>query len=161
MKKLLSAAVVMGACALAHAGVMSHMTVAPATPQAPKKYDAATVKAEELKGCLVDAYSIDEADAVFDAARPKMEAEREELKKLRDAAAGAPTNANSAAGKELRERTRAFNARIAELNSRVAYAQDARDRFSRLCKGRRYYADDFTAARDSLPVEVRNAHPPK
>jgi hypothetical protein len=144
----------------AEAGVMSTMTPVPLT-DAPRKYDAATLKADELKGCLVDAYSIDTADALFEAERPKMDAEREELKKLRDAAAGAPTNASSAAGKELRTRTLAFNARIAELNSRVAYAQDARDRFSRLCKGRRYYADDFTAARNALPVEVRNAHPPK
>jgi hypothetical protein len=140
---------------LAWAGVMSHMTSAPATPDG-KKYDAATVKAAELKGCLVDAYSIDTADALFEAERPRVEAEREELKKLRDAAAGAPTNAGAEAGKELRQRTAAFNSRVAGLNSRVAYAQEARERFSRHCKGRRYFADDFQEARRALPVEVRN-----
>jgi hypothetical protein len=148
------------ACGFAHAGVMSTMGVAPSSPNLPKQYDPTTIKADELKGCLVDAYSIDTADVLFDAQRPKVEAEREELKKLRDAAKSKPTNAAADAEKELRERTKAFNARVAELNSRVAYAQDARDRFSRHCKGRRYYADDFAAARRALPVEVRNAIPP-
>jgi len=78
----------------------------------------------------------------------------------RDAAKAKPTNAVADADKELRARTQAFNAHVAELNSRVAYAQDARDRFSKHCKGRRYYADDFAAARRALPVEVRNAIPP-
>ena len=149
------------ACGLSHAGVMSTMAVAPSSPEVPKKYDPATIKADELKGCLVDAYSIDTADVLFDAERPKVEAEREELKKLRDAAKAKPTNATAEMEKELRARTQAFNAHVAQLNSRVAYAQDARDRFSRHCKGRRYYADDFAAARRALPVEVRNAIPPK
>ena len=148
------------ACGLAQAGVMSTMGVAPSSPNVPKQYDPTTIEADELKGCLVDAYSIDTADALFDAERPKVEAEREELKKLRDAAKAKPTNAAADADKELRARTQAFNAHVADLNSRVAYAQDARDRFSKHCKGRRYYADDFTAARRALPVEVRNAIPP-
>jgi hypothetical protein len=137
--------------------VMSTMGVAPASANVPKQYDPTTIKTGELKGCLVDAYSIDTADALFDAERPKVEAEREELKKLRDAAKSKPTNSAADADKELRQRTQAFNAHVAELNSRVAYAQDARDRFSKHCKGRRYYADDFAEARRALPVEVRDA----
>ena len=156
MRSILAAFLLTSLCGAAQAGVMSTMTVAPATAEA-KKYDAATVKRDELKGCLVDAYSIDSADVLFDAERPKVEAEREELKKLRDTAKGKPSNATAEVERDLRERTKAFNARIADLNSRVAYAQEARDRFSRLCKGRRYYADDFTEARNALPVEVRSA----
>ena len=149
------------ACGLANAGVMSTMGIAPSSATVPKQYDPTTIKADELKGCLVDAYSIDTADALFDAERPKVEAERDELKKLRDVAKSKPTNATAEAEKELRRRTLAFNAHVAELNSRVAYAQDARDRFSKHCKGRRYYADDLAEARRALPVEVRNAIPPK
>ena len=157
MKPIAFALLLLPSCLAAQAGVMSHMTVTPITAESPKKYDAGTVKRDELKGCLVDAYSIDTADALFEAERPRVEAEREELKKLRDAAAGAPTNAGAEAGRELRQRTTAFNSRVGDLNSRVAYAQEARDRFSKHCKGRRYYADDFAEARRALPVEVRNA----
>ena len=149
-------AVALAAPGLALAGVMSHMTSLPVTADG-KTYGPIMVKTPELKGCLVDAYSIDTADALFDAERPKVEAEREELKKMRDAAAGAPTNAHAEADKALRERTRAFNAHIADLNSRVAYAQEARDRFSKHCKGRSYFADDFQEARRALPMEVRNS----
>ena len=62
-------------------------------------------------------------------------------------------------GRGIRARAQAFNARIAMLNSQVAYAQEARDRFSRNCKGRRYYFEDLTVVRDRLPVEVREVVP--
>jgi hypothetical protein len=145
------------AAATAHAGVMSTMTSVPPAAGGERKYDPLTLKAGDLKGCLVDAYSIDMADALFEGERPRVEQEREELRKLRDAVAGKPSNAKAAAETELRARSIAFNEHVAALNSRVAYAQDARDRFSKLCKGRRYFADDFSAAWRQLPVEIREA----
>ena len=65
----------------------------------------------------------------------------------------------AAAEAELRAKAVAFNERITALNSRVAYAQDARDRFSRTCKGRAYYFDDLASVRNQLPREVRDAIP--
>jgi len=145
----------------ANAGVFSTMTGTPAPAAGgERRYDAMTLKPVDLKSCLVDAYSIDSSDAIFEAERPKLEQEREELKRLRDAARGNPTNASAAAEVELRAKAQVFNAKVAALNGRVAYAQDARDRFSRVCKDRKYYFDDMRAVRGELPVEVRNAIPP-
>ena len=142
------------------AGVVDTMTSMPAPPAgSERKYDIATLHPEDLKSCLVDVYSIDTADALFEEERPKVEQEREELRKLRDAAKGKPSSDAAAADAELRTRTRAFNAHVAKLNSRVAYAQEARDRFSRNCKGRRYYVDEFIIVRNRLPAEVRSAIP--
>jgi hypothetical protein len=140
---------------VAHAGVLGTMTGASTPPAAERKYDAFTMKPADLKSCIVDAYSIDAADALFEMERPKVEEERAELARLRDAARGKPTNASASAETELRAKAQAFNARIAALNSRVAYAQDARDRFSKTCKGRKYYFEDLSALRDDLPAEVR------
>jgi hypothetical protein len=159
--RLFLLAAALAAAASVHAGVLSTMTGAKAPAGDDRKYDPLTLKPAELKSCLVDAYSIDAADALFEAERPRVEEEREELKKLREASLAKPSSSTVAADAELRERSRAFNTKIASLNSRVAYAQDARDRFSKHCKGRRYYADDFTMARRALPVEVRNAIPPQ
>jgi hypothetical protein len=91
------------ACGLARAGVFSTMTgmSAPAAG-GERRYDPMTLKPADLKSCLVDAYSIDASDAIFEAERPKLEQEREELKRLRDAARGNPTNASAAAEVELR-----------------------------------------------------------
>ena len=143
----------------AHAGVLSTMTGAAAEPNAERKYDTLTLKPADLKSCVVDAYSIDVSDALFDAERPKVEEERAELHRLREAARGKPSNASAASEAELRQKAQAFNARIAALNSRVAYAQDARDRFSRVCKGRRYYFDDLASVRRQLPREIRDIVP--
>ena len=142
---------------LAHAGVMSTMTSVPPAAGGERKYDPLTLKPADLKGCLVDAYSIDVADGLFEAMRPKIEEERAELVRLRDAARGKPTGQSAAAETELRAKAQVFNAKVAALNARVAYVQDARDRFSKLCKGMRYYSDDFTAVWRQLPVEVRDA----
>jgi hypothetical protein len=141
----------------AQASVLEHMTGASAPPGTERRYDVVTLRPADLKSCLVDAYSIDTSDALFEAARPKVEEEREELKKLREEARGKPSTEAAAADAQLRVRAQAFNARIAALNSQVAYAQEARDRFSRNCKGRRYYFDDLARVRNELPVEVRNA----
>jgi hypothetical protein len=138
-----------------HAGVLGTMTGAPVAPNAERKYDAITLKPMDLKSCVVDAYSIDTADALFEMERPRMEETRAELERLRETARGKPTNASAAAETELRAKAQAFNARIAALNSRVAYAQDARDRFSKTCKGRKYYFEDLSALRDDLPSEIR------
>ena len=144
----------------AGAGVLSTMTGMSAPPGgAERKYDIETLRAADLQSCLVDAYTIDNTDALFEAQRPKVEEEREELKKLSDAARAKPSGDAAAADTELRARAQAFNARVAMLNSQVAYAQEARDRFSRSCKGRRYYFEDLTVVRGRLPVEVRNAIP--
>jgi len=160
MRLRMLAAALTFAASPAMAGVLSTMTGTPA-PQggAERKYDIATLRPEDLKSCLVDVYSIDAADAVFDEARPRLEQEREELKKLRDVARGKPSSDAAAADAELRSRTQAFNAHVGTLNSRVAYAQEARDRFSRNCKGRRYYVEDLIAVRNRLPAEVREAIP--
>jgi hypothetical protein len=144
----------------AGAGVFSTMTGMSAPPGgAERKYDIETLRPADVQSCLVDAYTIDTTDALFEAHRPKVEEEREELKKLRDAARAKPSGEAAAADTELRARAQAFNARVAMLNSQVAYAQEARDRFSRNCKGRRYYFEDLTVVRDRLPVEVREAIP--
>jgi hypothetical protein len=104
--------------------VFSTMTGASAPPGAvERKYDVATLRPEDLQSCLVDAYTIDTTDAFFELQRPKVEEEREELKKLRDAARAKPSGEAAAADTELRARAQAFNARIAMLNSQVAYAQ--------------------------------------
>ena len=146
----------------AQAGVFSTMTGVSAPPAGgDRRYDPMTLKPADLKSCLVDAYSIDASDAIFEAERPKLEVEREELKRLRDLARGNPTNASAAAETELRAKAQVFNAKVAALNGRVAYAQDARDRFSRVCKDRKYYFDDMRAVRNELPVEVRDAIPLK
>jgi hypothetical protein len=155
--RLLLIAAALAAAASAQAGVLSTMTGAKAPPGDERKYDPLTLKPAELKSCLVDAYSIDVADALFEAERPRVEEEREELKKLREASLAKPSSSAVAADTELRLKSRAFNAKIAALNSRVAYAQDARDRFSRTCKGRRYFFEDLAAVRRELPVEVRQA----
>jgi hypothetical protein len=144
---------------VAHGGVLSTMTGTTATPDAERKYDGIMLKPADLKSCLVDAYSIDIADALFDAERPKVEEERAELHRLREAARGKPTNAGAASEAELRLKAQAFNARIAALNSRVAYAQDARDRFSRVCKGRKYFFEDLASVRRQLPREIRDIVP--
>jgi len=158
-KALLAAAFAIAAFP-AGAGVFSTMTGSSAPAGATeRKYDVATLRPEDLPSCLVDAYTIDTTDALFELQRPKVEAEREELKKLRDAARTKPSGEAAAADTELRARAQAFNARIAMLNSQVAYAQEARDRFSRNCKGRRYYFEDLTVVRDRLPVEVREVVP--
>ena len=141
------------------ASVLEHMTGASAPPGAERRYDVVTLRPADLKSCLVDAYSIDTSDALFDAMRPKLEEEREELKKLRDEARGKPSTETAAAEAKLKARAQAFNAKVAALNSEVAYAQEARDRFSRNCKGRRYYFEDLSQVRNELPVEVRNAIP--
>ena len=144
----------------AGAGVFSTMTGVSAPPGgAERKYDVETLRPTELQSCLVDAYTIDTTDALFEAQRPKVEEEREELKKLRDAARAKPSGEAAAADTELRARAQAFNARVAMLNSQVAYATEARDRFSRTCKGRRYFFEDLTVVRGRLPVEVREAIP--
>jgi hypothetical protein len=147
--------------ASANAGVFGTMTGASAPPSADRKYDAATLRPADLKSCLVDAYSIDVADALFEAERPTVELEREELKKLQEATAGKPTGASAAASTELRMKAQKFNARVAALNSRVAYAQEARDRFSKTCKGRKYYFEDVAAVRGELPPEIASILPGK
>jgi len=138
----------------AQAGVFGTMTGASAPPSAERRYDAVTIKPEDLKSCLVDAYSIDVADALFEAERPRIEEERAELQRLREAARGKPTTAGAASEAQLRAKAQVFNARVAALNSRVAYAQDARDRFSKACKGRKYYFEDLAAVRGALPAEI-------
>jgi len=143
----------------AAAGVLSTMTGASAPAGAERRYDTVTLRPADLKSCLVDVYSIDVADALFDSQRPAVEQEREELRKLRDAAGAKPSTETAAVAAELRARAQAFNARVAMLNSRVAYAQEARDRFSRNCKGRRYYFEDLHLVRDELPREIREAIP--
>ena len=143
----------------AHAGVFSTMKAMPAPADGQRKYDVMTLKPADLKSCLVDAYSIDVADALFEAERPKLDEARAELNKLKEAASGKPTSASAGAETELRAKAQVFNARVAALNSRVAYAQDARDRFSRVCKERSYYVDDMRSVWNQLPVEVREAVP--
>lgn len=144
----------------AHGGVLSTMKGVSSPPDGARRYDPITLQPAELKSCLVDAYSIDTADALFEMERPRIEEARAELNRLHDAARGKPTQAGAAAEAELRAKAVAFNERITALNSRVAYAQDARDRFSRTCKGRAYYFDDLASARNQLPREVRDAIPP-
>jgi hypothetical protein len=141
------------------AGVFSTMTGMSAPRAARAQVRHRDPAAADVQSCLVDAYTIDTTDALFEAHRPKVEEEREELKKLRDAGARQALREAAAADTELRARAQAFNARVAMLNSQVAYAQEARDRFSRTCKGRRYYFEDLTVVRDRLPVEVREAIP--
>ena len=143
----------------AQAGVFGTMTGASAPPGAERKYDALTMKPVELKSCLVDAYSIDTTDGLFEMMRPKIEQERAELERLREAARGKPTTASAASEAELRAKAQMFNAKVAALNGEVAYATDARDRFSKTCKGRKYYFDDLRAVRDELPAEIREIVP--
>jgi hypothetical protein len=78
------------------AGVMSTMTSVPPAAGGERKYDPLTLKPTDLKGCLVDAYSIDRSDALFEDERPRVEREREELRKLRDEVAGKPSAAKAA-----------------------------------------------------------------
>jgi len=155
MRFLLAATMI--AAASAHAGVLSTMTGAKSPPGGDRKYDPLTLMPAELKSCVVDAYSIDTADALFEAERPRIEQERDELKRLRDAAGAKPSGATAAAETELRDKSREFNRKVAALNSRVAYAQDARDRFSKTCKGRKYFFEDLAKVRQQLPVEIREA----
>jgi hypothetical protein len=143
---------------IAHAGVFGTMTGASAA-SAERKYDAATLKPADLKSCVVDAYSIDTSDALFEAMRPKIEEERSELERLREAARGKPTNESAAAESAMRVKAQAFNAKVAALNGRVAYAQDARDRFSKACKGRKYFFEDLAGVRSQLPPEIAEAIP--
>ncbi|HUQ28878.1 MAG TPA: hypothetical protein VM051_09810 [Usitatibacter sp.] len=155
-----------GICALllaggAQAGVFGTMSGSPAPPNAERKYDAATLKRVDLKSCVVDAYSIDTADALFEMQRPKVEEERAELQKLREASRGKPTSESAAAETQLRAKAQMFNAKVAALNSQVAYAQETRERFSRLCKGRRYYFDDLSELRGELPAEIAAILPAK
>jgi hypothetical protein len=138
----------------AHAGVFGTMTGGSAPPNAERKYDAMMLKPVDLKSCVVDAYSIDTADALFESMRPKIEEERAELERLREAARGKPTNATAASETQLRAKAQMFNSKVAMLNGQVAYAQDARDRFSKVCKGRKYYFEDLTALRGELPPEI-------
>ena len=147
--------------ASANAGVFGTMTGASAPPSGERKYDAMTLNPGDLKSCVVDAYSIDTSDALFEMERPKLDEQRAELERLRDAARAKPTNASAASETELRAKAQAFNARVAMLNGRVAYAQDARDRFSKTCKGRRYYFEDFAAIRGELPPEIAAIIPAK
>ena len=147
------------AAVAAHAGVFGTMTGAAAPPGAERKYDAATIKPADLKSCIVDAYSIDTTDALFEMMRPKIEEERAELHRLREAARGKPTTESAAAETELRAKAQVFNAKVAALNGQVAYAQEARDRFSKSCKGRKYYFEDLRAVRGELPVEIREIVP--
>ena len=135
----------------AHAGVFGEMRGF-TPPPGERQYPEVILKPAELKSCVVDAYSIDTADALFDAERPKLDQEREELKRLDAAASG--KRPGDPATVELRAKAKAFNAKVAALNSRVAYAQEARDRFSRSCKGRGYYFPDLEAARAALPAEI-------
>ena len=121
-------------------------------PPGERKYPEVILKPAELKSCVVDAYSIDTADALFDAERPKLDQDREELKRLDAAASG--KRPGDPASVELRAKAKAFNAKVAALNSHVAYAQEARDRFSRSCKGRGYYFPDLEAVRRELPREI-------
>ncbi|MBC8022959.1 MAG: hypothetical protein H7Y14_07560, partial [Burkholderiales bacterium] len=100
------------------AGVLGTMTGASAPLPAERVYNAVILKPADLKSCVVDAYSIDVSDALFDAERPSVEQERGELRKLQDASAGKPTGATAAKAAELRTKAQAFNARIAALNSR-------------------------------------------
>lgn len=147
------AGIAVGAAAQA-AGVFATMTGASAPPSAERKYDALTLRPVDLKSCLVDAYSIDTSDALFDMERPKIEGARAELHRLRESARGKPTRESAAAEAQLRAKAQAFNARVAMLNGRVAYAQDARDRFSKACKGRKYYFEDLASIRNDLPAEI-------
>jgi len=84
-----------------------------------------------------------------------------ELERLREAARGKPTNETAAAETALRVKAQAFNAKVAALNGRVAYAQDARDRFSKTCKGRKYYYEDIEVVRNELPPEIAAIFPAK
>ena len=135
----------------AGAGVLAEMKGF-APPPGERTYPEVILKPSDLKSCVVDAYSIDTADALFDAERPKLEEDRAELKRLDAAASG--KRPGDPASVEMRARARAFNAKVASLNSHVAYAQAARDRFSRVCKGRGYYFPDMEAARGQLPPEI-------
>ena len=128
-------------------------------PPGERTYPEVILKPAELKSCVVDAYSIDTADVLFDAERPKLDQEREELKRLDAAATG--KRPGDPASMEMRAKAKVFNAKVAALNSRVAYAQEARDRFSRSCKGRGYYFPDLEAARSQLPAEIAAAVTPK
>lgn len=152
------AAAISFAAANAQAGVFAEMKGF-APPPGERQYPEAILKPAELKSCVVDAYSIDTADALFDAERPKLEQDRDELKRLDAAASG--KRPGDPASTELRAKARVFNAKVAALNSRVAYAQEARDRFSRVCKGRGYYFPDLEAARNQLPPEIAAAVTPK
>ena len=147
------------AAGAAHAGVFGTMTGASAPAGAERKYDAVTMKPAELKSCVVDAYSIDTTDALFEMMRPKIEEERAELQRLREAAQGKPTSASAASEAELRAKAQVFNAKVAALNGQVAYASEARERFSKTCKGRRYYFEDLSAVRGELPAEIRDIVP--
>jgi hypothetical protein len=147
------------AAGAAQAGVFGTMTGAAAPAGAERKYDAATIKPADLKSCIVDAYSIDTTDALFAMMRPKIEEERAELHRLREAAQGKPTSASAASEAELRSKAQAFNAKVAMLNGQVAYAQEARERFSKGCKGRKYYFEDLSAVSGDLPAEIRAVVP--
>src|SRR5258708_28058938 len=85
------------AATTAYAGVMSTMTSVPPAAGGERKYDPLTLKPGDLKGCLVDAYSIDTADELFEGERPRVEQERDGLRKLRDAVAGKPSTDKAAA----------------------------------------------------------------
>lgn len=143
----------------AQAGVFGTMTGASAPPGGELRYDAVTMKPAELKSCVVDAYTIDTTDGVFEAMRPKIEEERAELQRLRELARGKPTTASAASENELRAKAQMFNAKVAALNGQVAYAQEARERFSKACKGRKYYFEDLRAVRGELPAEIREIVP--
>src|SRR3954471_4885329 len=135
----------------AQAGVFGTMTGASAPSAGERKYDAATLKPADLKSCVVDAYSIDTADALFDAQRPRLEEDRAELQRIREIARGKPTSESAAAETQLRAKAQVFNAKVAALNGEVAYAQAARERFSKVCKGMKYYFEDLSSIRGDLP----------
>jgi hypothetical protein len=155
---ILAAALVSSAT---HAGVFGTMTGASVPASQERKYDATMLKPVDLKSCIVDAYSIDTADALFELMRPKIEEERAELARLREAARGKPTNASAAAEAELRAKAQVFNSKVAMLNGQVAYATDARERFSKQCKGRKYYFEDLAAVRGEVPPEIAAVIPVK
>src|SRR5258708_37618919 len=97
------------AATTADAGVMSTMTSVPPAAGGERKHDPLTLKPGDLKGCLVDAYSIDTADELFEGERPRVEQERDGLRKLRDAVAGQARTAQAAAANTLRARVTAFH----------------------------------------------------
>ena len=141
------------------AGVLGEMTGVAPGPANERNYDASVLRPTELKSCLVDAYSIDTTDALFEMERPRVEKEREELNRMMEAASG--KGPGDPASSALRAKAKAFNARVAALNSQVAYATEARDRFSKTCKGRKYYFPDVQLVRGELPAEISSVIPPK
>lgn len=159
MKNAFAVIVTTLAVGAVQAGVLATMKSVSSPPDGQRRYDPLTLNPTDLKSCLVDAYSIDTADAIFEVERPKVEEARAELHRLREASRGKPTKDTAAAESELRAKAREFNARVASLNSRVAYAQEARDRFSKVCKDRRYYVDDLGTVRRQLPREIRDIVP--